>query len=124
MERSDGDRALQKQMGLLLRTGVLISAAIVAVGGGLYLAGEGASIPDYGVFHSEPDELRSLFAIVESARALDSRGLMQLGLLVVLATPVAGVVLELVTFARRRNILYVGIAAIVLAVLLHSLTSS
>ncbi|BAC91932.1 DUF1634 domain-containing protein [Gloeobacter violaceus] len=124
MERSDGDRALQKQMGLLLRTGVLISAAIVAVGGGLYLTGEGASIPDYGVFHSEPDELRSLSAIVESARALDSRGLMQLGLLVVLATPVVGVVLELVTFARRRNILYVGIAAIVLAVLVHSLTFS
>jgi uncharacterized membrane protein len=50
-----------------------------------------------------------------------SRGLVQLGLLLLVATPVARVVLSVFAFARQRNPTYVVLTLIVLAVLIYSL---
>jgi uncharacterized membrane protein len=47
---------------------------------------------------------------------------MQLGLFLLIATPVARVVFSLLAFAIQRDHLYVGITLVVLAVLTFSLT--
>jgi uncharacterized membrane protein len=48
--------------------------------------------------------------------------LIQLGLLLLIATPVARVAFSVAAFAMQRDRLYVVVALIVLAVLMYSLT--
>ena len=48
--------------------------------------------------------------------------MIQLGLLVLIATPIARVAFSLVAFALQRDRIYVIVTLIVLAVLLYSLT--
>lgn len=59
--------------------------------------------------------------VIGSALSLHSLGVIQLGLLLLVATPIARVALSLVAFMRQRDRRYVLITAIVLAILLFSL---
>jgi uncharacterized membrane protein len=123
--RSPGwtDRRVDVIIGTLLRVGVIASAAVVLSGGGLYLVQHGSTVPDYRVFHGEPAYLRGVSGIVKEARSLDGRGLIQLGLLLLLATPIARVAFSVVAFVFQRDRTYVVVTLIVLAVLLYSLGS-
>ncbi len=111
-------------IGTLLRTGVLIAAGIVVVGGILYLVRHGTAPPDYGVFHGEPTDLRTISGIIRDALSFHGRGVIQLGLLVLLATPVARVTFSVLAFALERDMLYIAVTVIVLAVLIFSLAGS
>lgn len=115
------DPRLQRVVGNLLRFGVLLAAAVVLAGGIAYLARHGATIPDYRVFRGQPANLRSLGGIVRSALALDERGVVQLGLVLLIATPIARVAIAGVAFAFERDRTYVLVALLVLALLLRSL---
>jgi uncharacterized membrane protein len=123
-ERSWTDRRMDVVIGNLLRAGVLISALVVMVGGVLYLARNGGSPTDYRVFRGEPSDLRSVGGILRDAVALNGRGIIQLGLLLLIATPVARVAFSVFGFAEERDRLYVVIASIVLLVLAYSLIGS
>jgi uncharacterized membrane protein len=107
----------------LLRVGVLLAATVVLLGGGLYLVQHGSTVPDYRVFRGEPAYLRGVSGILREARALDGRGLIQLGLLLLLATPIARVAFSVLAFTLQRDRTYVIVTLIVLAVLLYSLGS-
>ncbi len=115
------DQRVDEIIGNLLRVGVIAAAAVVLSGGALYLVRHGATMPAYGVFHGEPAYLRGVSGILSAARALDGPGLIQLGLLVLLATPVARVAFSVFAFALQRDRTYVVVTLIVLAVLLYSL---
>ena len=110
-------------LGTVLRTGVLISAAVVAWGGVVYLSDRVVSAPDYHVFRGEPADLRSVSGIILDAKALDGRGLIQLGVLVLIATPIARVVFSVIGFATQRDWLYVGVTLVVLMLLIYSVTT-
>jgi uncharacterized membrane protein len=115
------DEQVEAIVGTLLRVGVLLAAAVVCVGGAFYLIRHGASVPHYRVFYGEPTDLRSISGIVTDVLALQSRGIIQLGLLLLVATPVARVAFSVFAFARQGDRTYVIIALVVLAVLLYSL---
>jgi len=110
-------------LGTVLRTGVLISAAVVALGGVVYLSDHAVSTPDYHVFKGEPVDLRSVSGIISDAKALDGRGLIQLGVLVLIATPIARVVFSVIGFWRQGDWLYVGVTLAVLMLLIYSVTT-
>ena len=112
---------VEQFIGNLLRGGVLLAAAVVLVGGGLYLIRHGTELPLYGSFRSEPEDLRHMSGILAEAWALNSRGVIQLGLLLLIATPVARVVCAMGAFALQRDWLYVGVTVIVLSILVYSL---
>jgi uncharacterized membrane protein len=116
------DEQMDRIISILLRSGVLISALVVLGGGILYLIRHGAALPQYGVFHGEPADLRSLSGIVKDVLAFKSRGIIQFGLLLLVATPVARVAFSMLAFALQRDRTYVIITLIVLGVLLYSLT--
>jgi uncharacterized membrane protein len=120
MERS-AERRLDILIGNLLRFGVILSASVVGVGAIVYLIRHGAEIPNYGSFHGESSGLTHPVAILRSARQLQGRPLIQLGLLLLIATPVARVGFSAYAFARLRDWKYVAISAVVLALLLYSL---
>jgi uncharacterized membrane protein len=120
-ERRWSDERVEVILGTLLRAGVLIAAGVVAVGGILYIARYGADAPHWSVFRGEPSDLRSLSGILDDALALSSRGVIQLGLILLIATPIARVVFSVAAFALERDATYVVVTLIVLAVLLYSL---
>ena len=115
------DVQVEKTVGNLLRAGVLVAAAVVVLGGILYLAKNGMKRTDYRIFHGEPADLRSPAGIVKDAVDFRSRSLIQLGLLLLIATPVARVIFSVYAFLRQREYTYVVLTLIVLAVLLYSL---
>jgi uncharacterized membrane protein len=115
------DERVEEIMGNLLRAGVIIAALVVLGGGIFYLIRYGATSPDYGVFRGEPADLRSLLGILVDAVDLRSRGLIQLGLLLLVATPVARVAFSVFAFLRQRDLTYGILTLIVLTVLIYSL---
>jgi uncharacterized membrane protein len=121
MVRNWGDQRMEVIVGNLLRVGVMVAATVVAAGAIVFLARHGTESPHYGIFHGEPSELRSLAGIVGSAFDGRGRGLIQLGLLLLVATPVARVVFSVFGFVLERDRAYVVITLIVLGVLLFSL---
>jgi len=118
------DRKVEDLVGSLLRAGVFLAAVVVFCGAIVYLAKHGGEPADYRVFHGEPNQLRTISGILREALAFQGRGIMQLGLLLLIATPVARVALSIVGFAAERDRMYVGFAVIVLVILLYSLFGS
>ncbi|HWG47865.1 MAG TPA: DUF1634 domain-containing protein [Gemmataceae bacterium] len=118
------DERIDRVIGNLLRIGVIASAVVVFTGGVLFLAREGRqSNPDFHTFRAESEALRSPGAILRETGAWNSRALIMLGLLLLIATPVARVMFSIFAFALQRDYLYVLFTVIVLAVLLYSLFS-
>jgi uncharacterized membrane protein len=115
------EERLEQDVGNLLRAGVILAAAVVFLGGVLYLVRRGAETQELGTFHGEPESLSTLRGILRSALAFRSRGLIQLGLLLLIATPVARVALSAYGFARLRDWFYVVVTLLVLGILLFSL---
>jgi uncharacterized membrane protein len=115
------DQKMDAIMGILLRTGVITAASIVLVGGILFLTRHKIPVTDYHVFSGEPSDLRTISGIFADVKAFHARGLIQLGLLVLIATPVARVVFSLFAFLYQKDWKYVVFTAIVLGLLLYSL---
>ena len=118
------DELTERVIGRLLRAGVLFSASIVLMGAILYLFKSGGAIADLAVFKGEPSELSNIHGIVRGAYSLESRAVIQLGVLLLIATPVARVAFSIWAFAVERDWIYVVITALVLMILLRSLLGS
>ena len=115
------DRRLEVIIGNLLRAGVVIAATIMSIGGVIYLAHSGESLAHYRVFQGEPADLRQVKGVWSDGSSGDGRGIMQLGLLLLIATPVARVAFSLAAFAVQRDRLYVVLTLAVLGVLTFSM---
>ncbi len=123
MRRKITDTSLERMVSVLLRTGVLLSGAVVLAGGIYYLSIHGGEAADYHTFRGQPRIDRSVAGIVKGAFSLRARSVIQFGILLLIATPIARVAFSLVGFAFEGDRKYVLITAIVLAVLLYSLIS-
>ncbi len=105
----------------LLRGGVILAAVVVCTGGAFFLFHYGPAYPDYRIFRGEPTDLRTVRGIVADALSLHSRGMIQLGLLLLIATPVTRVAFSIIAFLRQRDRTYVAVTLLVLTILLYSL---
>ena len=115
------DQRVEEWIGSLLRAGVTLSSTVVFFGVCVYLARHGRELPHYRVFAGTPEDLRSLSGIWKNVLAFKARGLIQLGLLLLIATPVARVAFSVAAFAFQRDRLYVLLTLTVLAILTYSL---
>lgn len=115
------DQRVEQIIGTLLRAGVIAAAAVVTLGGAAFLWRHGFEPPHYAAFHGVPAELRSLGPIVGRSLAGRSQAIIQLGLVLLIATPVARVAFSVAAFALERDWLYVGITLAVLGILIFSL---
>jgi len=124
IERAWTDQKIENILGNLLRAGVGLSAFVVFCGAVVFLTHHGHSTADYRVFRGEPSDLRSVPGIVRDALKMEGRGIIQLGLLLLIATPVARVIFSIWGFAAEHDRMYVVFTVIVLAILLFSLIGS
>jgi len=115
------DQRMDQIMAVLLRSGVLLAASLVFIGGIAYLSRHDLPTINYRVFQGEPQELRTVSGILHEAAEFRGRGLIQLGLLILIATPVARVLFSVVAFLYERDWTYVAVTVIVLALLCYSL---
>jgi len=115
------DERVELFIGNLLRWGVVLAALVAAVGGALFLFLHGGMVADYRVFRGQPDALTSVSEVARNALLLRPEAIIQLGLLLLVATPVARVALSLFAFAKQHDQTYVIVTAIVLGLLLYSL---
>jgi len=116
---ADSDR-IRQQLGNLLRGGILLAATVTSIGGLLYVVRYGQELANYAVFHGEPNDLRTIAGIISEVAKFGSRGIIQGGILLVIATPVTRVLFSAVVFALQKDWIYLAVTSTVLAVLLYS----
>lgn len=112
---------MQLAIGRLLLIGVLVSFAMVLIGGSLYLLKHGTDIVHYQSFHGEPQVYKSITDIFSDAFTFSSLGLIQLGLLILVITQVLRVGLTAWLFIQLRDNVFVYISLFILFVLIYSL---
>lgn len=122
-ERKMTDFQIELMVSVLLRAGVFIAASVVLAGGIYFLIRHGMEPVNLSKFAGEPSIDRHIPEIIIGAFSGRARSIIQLGILLLIATPIARVALCLWGFGEERDHKYVVITAIVLAVLLYSLIS-
>jgi uncharacterized membrane protein len=115
------DQRLEVIISVLLRTGVLIAAAVVLLGGICFLSKHGSEQPEYHVFHATANTYRSISGVIHGVGPSDCQAVIQLGLLLLILTPVARVAFSLAGFAFERDGTYVVLTFLVLGILIYSL---
>ena len=116
------DEKMDIIIGNILRIAVIISALTVIVGAVLYLWHHGLEKPNYSVFSGVPKSLHHMGDIIKDAWQIKSLGIIQIGLLLLLLTPVARVAYSVFAFLIQRDYMYVIYTLIVLTVLVLSIT--
>jgi uncharacterized membrane protein len=123
----EADQRLELAIATLLRIGVIAAAALVALGGVLAMRHPGAPVPSYthfqqpGTLPSGAHALTSIAGVFRHLADPSGASIIELGLLVLIATPIARVVFAVFGFARERDYLYVVISLLVLGILVVSL---
>jgi len=115
------DKQMDLAIGKLLRFGVIFSAILVFLGGILYLRNPLRSAPKYSHFLAESTSLQRIAGVLRGAVHLDANSVIQLGLLFLIATPVARVAFCILGFARQKDRLYIVISSSVFVILIYSL---
>lgn len=124
LDPGDAGGGLELVISRVLRTGVLGSLAIMAIGvvvgfldGSLSGGRRELDVlidPDAGASHT-------LSVAWESLRSGGATGIMTLGLIVLVATPMVRVVASLIGYARSRDWIYLGLTAAVVTALAVSM---
>jgi uncharacterized membrane protein len=121
LTKSANEKQLEYLLSNLLMYGVLIASSIVLFGGILYLIHHGSEPAEYQIFIGTPSEFHSPIGVVNAVLAGSRRGIIQLGLLILIAIPILRVIISFCTFLLQRNFVYVIITSLVLASLTYSL---
>ncbi|HTZ57123.1 MAG TPA: DUF1634 domain-containing protein [Acidobacteriaceae bacterium] len=117
---SQADLQMEITVSRMLRVGVTTAALVVLAGATLYLLRDHGTAPDYRHFHGIPIPADKFAPVLQGVRRLDSRSIIHLGILILVATPIMRVAFCLYSFARQKDKIYVLVSGIVLAVLLYS----
>jgi uncharacterized membrane protein len=115
------DHEVDLVIGRLLQIGVAIAAAVVLAGSVMLLAHHGHDVVTHSVFRGASGPLTSVGAIVQAAMTGDALAVIQVGLVLLIATPIARVALTLVAFVVQKDWLYTGLTGVVLGILLVGL---
>ena len=97
------DEQVEQIIGNILKIAVVIAAIIVLAGAILYMIQNGGNQPEYHVFKGEPKSLRTVSGILKELLILDGLGIIQVGLLLLIATPVIRVIFSVFAFALQRD---------------------
>jgi len=121
IRKQTGDRDIEMLVGRLLRTGIITASCIVFFGGILFLIRHGsAPMPSYHHFAGENTDYTTFAGIFWGAFQLNAKGIIQFGVMILIATPVLRIALSLFGFILEKDLLYVVITTIVLCVMLFS----
>jgi len=116
------DQDIEKLIGYLLRYGVITASLIVFVGGIIYLHQyQHSSIPAYNTFVGERAGFTTIRQIISGVGTFNAKGIIQLGVLVLIATPILRIFFSLIGFILEKDRLYILITFVVLSVMMFSI---
>jgi uncharacterized membrane protein len=118
------DQQVEITISVLLRVGVTLAAVTVIIGGIFYLIHNGYDPPQDHIFRGEPADLRQVPGVLHDVLELRGRGIIQLGILLLILTPVARVAFSVFAFWQQRDRLYIIVTLIVLVILVHGLLTT
>lgn len=116
------ERDVEIIIGQLLRYGVILSSSIVIIGGLIYLYRHGHEIENYSQFDGEPLWFTSISGVIDGVLLGKGRAVIQLGVIVLIATPILRVAFSVLAFLMERDYLYVFISLLVLSIIIFSMT--
>ncbi|MFN0292103.1 DUF1634 domain-containing protein [Pedobacter helvus] len=116
------DRDIQSLVGNLLRVGVYLSMGIVIIGGLIYLFNHGNEKINYAHFDLDKVSLKTVAVIFSEVLTFKGAAVIQFGLLMLIFTPIARVLMAVVSFFIEKDYLYVLIGLIVFAIIMVSLS--
>ena len=114
------ERKIEYIMSILLRIGVIIAASFVLLGGIFYLIHHGQALPNYKTFKGESTVLKNIPDIFNNIFKFNTGAIIQFGLILLIATPVARVTFSVIAFLYEKDYLYTVFTLIVLTILLYS----
>lgn len=119
--KSPEEIKLDIAVGHALRIGVSLAALVVFAGWIILLINGHNALPDFREFHGSPVLLTHPASIFGGKLSEPGERTIMAGILLLIATPLARVILCLAGFAVEKSRLYVLVSSIVLVVLLYSL---
>ena len=117
------DTDIQTLIGQVLRGGMIVSMSIVFLGGIFFIYRHGHSVPDYKVFKGVPPFLQTPGSLINAALIFKGQAIIQLGIILLIATPILRVICSTIGFALEKDYLYVGISLLVLLIIFASMMS-
>lgn len=121
MKKIFADKDIEIIIGNLLRAGVIISSIIIMIGAIIYLLQSGHEHPDYRKFEGMNNTFYSLSYVFNGVAHFSGEHIIQLGVLILIATPVARIVFSIIGFIRENDSLYIVITCLVLFIILGSI---
>jgi uncharacterized membrane protein len=121
LSRANEEHRLEIFIGGFLRVCVIVVVIVVAIGAIAFVPSHLGLIPDYSHFTGEPRSYNTVSGIIAAAFRGDALGIVQLGMLLLILTPILRVGLSVVAFIREKDNLYVAMTLVVLGLLLYSL---
>ena len=115
------DRRMEIIIGRLLQTGVLLASTTVLIGGALFLIEHHSQPANYRIFSSQSANFLHPSHLLPLLARGDAAAIIQIGILLLIATPVARVAFAVIGFAIERDRLYTLVSLAILAILLLSL---
>ena len=122
------ERDIEILIGKLLRYGVLLSCLVTGLGGLLFLFQNYGSIPNYSphpegfdTFTGTPEYLHHFSGIISGIKSLDGAAVIQLGVILLVATPILRVFFSFFAFLYEKDYLYVSITLIVLLIIVANM---
>lgn len=114
---------IEKILSYILRVGLFLAILVAVVGAVLLIYQNGSHAYNFSAFQGEPKELTDIHLLVKEAIHfnLSPLALIQLGLLILIATPVCRVLVGFLLFLSQKDYLYTALSAIVLSILLYGL---
>ncbi|MES2447167.1 MAG: DUF1634 domain-containing protein [Bacteroidota bacterium] len=116
-----GDKDVQVILGTLLRVGVILSTAVVLLGGIIFLTTQSSHSVSFSEFKPEQTKFSSVAEIIVGLKNMDGLAIIQFGVLLLIFTPIARVVFSIFSFLMEKDYMYVIIGIIVLCVIITSL---
>jgi uncharacterized membrane protein len=111
------DKDVEILLGTLLRYGVVLSSIVVSIGGIIYLVRHGHEMPEYRAFTGPNARWDNLPAIIRGVWEGHGKEIIQLGVVMLIATPIARILFSVLAFSIEKDYLYVGITLLVLGVI-------
>lgn len=125
------ERDVEQYIGKLLRYGVILACTITSLGGIIYIYQHNGTMADIvnnfkaipnGMFFAGSDEyLRELKTIIPEVFQLNGAAIIQLGVIVLIATPILRVAFSAISFLIEKDYMYVFITLVVLSIIMANM---
>jgi len=117
------DTDMQSLLGHVLRGGTIISISVVFLGGIIYLYRHGHTVVNYKPFVGIPDFVKHFPGVIYSALNTKGQAIIQIGIILLIATPILRVICSAIGFVLEKDHLYTGISLLVLFIIFMSMVS-